>query len=77
MPISTLLILALLVGAAAWYWIRTAGPSRSSESQLHRICHGNRMQADRLIEGELSRAPGISRVEAARRAVERYQRDNR
>ena len=39
-----------------------------------RLCAANQ---ERLIEGEMNRAPGIPRGEAARRAVQRYQRDNR
>jgi len=74
---SSLFIIVVLAIAAIWYWFSTQGPSRDPESQLHRICHGNQMQAERLIEGEIARAPGISRAEAARRAVERYRRDNR
>ena len=45
--------------------------------QLRRICLGDESQMERLINGELTRGPGISRAEAASRAVERYQRDNR
>ena len=74
---SSVAIIVLLAAAAIWYWFRTQGPSRDPESQLYRICHGNESQAERLIEGEIARAPGISRAEAARRAVERYRRDNR
>jgi hypothetical protein len=70
----------VLVGAgvAAWYWLRPRGASaRGGETHLRRICQGNEAQAERLIEGEMTRAPGISRAEAAARAVERYRRDNR
>ena len=74
---SSVVIVVVLAVAAIWYWFSTRGPSRNPESQLYRICHGNQTQAERLIEGEIARAPGISRAEAARRAVERYRRDNR
>ena len=74
---TRVLIFVVLVVAAVWYWFSTRGPSRNPESQLHRICHGNQTQAERLIQGEIARAPGVSRAEAARRAVERYRRDNR
>lgn len=73
----TVLIIVVLALAAGWYWWSTKGPSGSPESQLHRICHGNETQTERLIQGEIARSPGISRAEAARRAVERYRRDNR
>ena len=36
-----------------------------------------RNQMERLIDGEIARSPGISRAEAANRAVWRYRRDNR
>lgn len=47
------------------------------EEQLRRICLGDDAQAERLIDGEMSRAPGVSRAEAVQRALERYRRDNR
>ena len=66
------------VAVALWYWFSSRGGAQgSAESQLRRICHGNDAQAERLIEGEMSRTPGISRGEAAARAVARYRRDNR
>lgn len=71
-------LILVLAGAAAavWYFTRRGGAVRQ-EAQLLQICHGNEAQAERLIEGELARAPGISRAEAAARAVARYRRDNR
>jgi hypothetical protein len=54
-----------------------SAPGRDAEARLRRICHGNQEQAERLIAGEIARAPGLSRVEAAARAVARYERDNR
>jgi hypothetical protein len=38
---------------------------------------GDEDQMERLIGSEMGRAPGLSRTEAARRAVDRYRRDNR
>jgi hypothetical protein len=74
---GTLLLLAALL-AGVWIWYRTrGGGSRGAEAQLRSICLGNAQQAERLIDGEMKRAPGISRTEAARRAIERYRRDNR
>lgn len=73
--------LVLLVGVVlgVWWWFRRGGgaPSRHAETRLRRICLGDDGQAERLINGEMARAPGISRAEAASRAVERYRRDNR
>ena len=49
----------------------------SAEARLLRTCQGNRDQAERLIQAELKRNGTISRNEAADRALQRYQRDNR
>ena len=66
------------VALAAWWWARRSpGRSQRPEAELRRICFGNDAQAERLIQGEMARAPGITRAEAASRAVRRYQRDNR
>ena len=61
----------------AWLWWDRRGASRGAETELRRICFGDERQVERLIEGEMRRASGISRREAARRAVERHRRDNR
>jgi hypothetical protein len=71
-----LILLACVVGVI-WLWHVHRGRRHAAEKELRRICLGNERQVDRLIEGEMTRAPGLSRAEAARRAVERYQRDNR
>ena len=71
-----LIVLAAIV--AGWFWFHYRyGASRRAEAELRKICLGNEAQAERLIASEVSRAPGISRAEAAMRAVERYRRDNR
>ena len=73
---TLLVLLALAVAAAiAWRW-GMSGQSRA-ESQLVRLCRGNVDQAERLLNAELTRNPGISRGEAASRAIGRYERDNR
>ena len=70
-------ILCVLV-FGLWVWIRRGGgATRNSERQLRRICFGNDAQVERLIDFEMTRTPGISRAEAAGRAVDRYRRDNR
>jgi hypothetical protein len=73
---SMFLVVALLVVVIVVLWSRGsagAGP----ESRLLRICQGDTAQAERLLQAELSRSPAISRAEAAARAVQRLQRDNR
>ena len=78
---SVLVVLGVLVAAwlaAAALFARTRGrPAKSPESRLLRVCRGDAARADRLIDGELSRAPGSSRSEAAARAIEKVRRDNR
>jgi hypothetical protein len=74
-------ITIVILGAAAlgvWLWLRrSGGASHQAETRLRRICLGDDRQMERLINGERARAPGISRAEAASRAVQQYQRDNR
>lgn len=70
------IVVGILLGA--WWWLRQRGGARrKAETQLRRICLGDESQVERLINSEMTRAPGISRAEAAGRAVGRYRRDNR
>ena len=71
------LVVVVLAVVALFVWMRGAGAGERPESRLLKICQGDQAQAERLIEAEIGRAPGISRGEAASRAVHRYQRDNR
>jgi hypothetical protein len=64
-----------IVVLVVWLWLRR-GAKGQPEKQLRRICFGDNDQVERLINHEMTRAPGISRAEAASRAVDRYQRDN-
>ena len=71
-------LIVLAGGAAAlWLWHARRVRSQAAEKELRRICLGDTRQAERLLEGEMTRVPGLSRAQAARRAVERYRRDNR
>ena len=75
-PTAVAILGAIVLGA--WLWLRRrSGASRQAETQLRRICFGDNGQVERLINGEMTRTPGISRAEAASRAVRRYRRDNR
>jgi hypothetical protein len=56
--------------------LRGAGAA-SHESRLLRQCQGDAAQAERLLQAELNRSPNISRDEAALRARQRLERDNR
>ena len=71
--IVVLLVAGLVVG---WLWLQRQD-ARQPERRLRSICLGNLAQVESLIQAEMSRAPGISRTEAASRAVQRYERDNR
>jgi hypothetical protein len=74
---TTAAILGVIV-LGAWLWRRRrSGASRQAETQLRRICFGDDGQVERLINGEMTRTPRISRAEAASRAVRRFRRDNR
>ena len=70
------LVVVIVVVVGAWLWMRRTA-SKAAETQLRRICLGDDGQVERLIGSEMTRAPGISRPEAASRAVGRYLRDNR
>ena len=72
---ATGIVIFVLIGLGLWLWLRR-DPARDAETQLRRICFGDQDQMDRLIEAEMTRTPGISRAEAASRAVDRYKRDN-
>ena len=47
------------------------------EGDLHRVCHGDRKLADRLIQHELDRKPDLSRTGAALMALSRLREDKR
>lgn len=70
------LALVALAAVGLWRWLR-GRREPPAEDRLVRICLGDRQQAQHLIEAEQRRTPGIARDEAARRAVFRYERDNR
>jgi hypothetical protein len=71
------LIAVLVMVIALVVWSRGASGAARAESRLMKICQGDQGQAERLLQAELNRAPGISRSEAAARAVQRFERDNR
>jgi hypothetical protein len=71
--VAVLVIAGLVAG---WLWLQREG-ARQPERRLRSICLGDQAQVESLIQSEVSRAPGISRAEAASRAVQRYERDNR
>lgn len=75
-PFTALVVIAMAVGVLWWFGRRSAG-SRQAERRLRQICFGDQHRVDELIAGELARTPGITRAEAAHRAVMRYERDNR
>ena len=76
-PEPLLVLLFVVVVGAVFLWVRRGTRSADAESRLLRICRGDRDQAERLIDGELRRSPGIGRRAAAEGALRRYERDNR
>lgn len=79
MTITAALLAVAVVVVIAVVLLRGVGVGLdvSAETRLLRICQGNRDQAERLIDAELKRNATLSRDEAASRAVQRHQRDNR
>ena len=77
---TTALLAIALVVVIAVILLRGVGfaiGGASAEARLLRVCQGNRDQVERLILAELRRNATLSRTEAADRALQRYQRDNR
>ena len=70
-------VIALIAIGIAVYWVVQRHHGEGPERQLQRLCSGDEGQAARLMEYEMGRAPGISRKEAATRAIESWRRDNR
>lgn len=70
------IVLVGVLALALWWWLQDR-QARGPEARLRRICMGDLGQVERMIDAEMTRAPGISRAEAAGRAVMRYERDNR
>jgi hypothetical protein len=67
----------VLVGAVALvYWYAHKGAGYAPERRLRLLCRGDGALTERLIEHEMQRRPGISRREAAGRAIDSYRRDN-
>lgn len=78
---STLLLVSVLValGFGIWHVLRTGLPRK--EKRLYQIllqqAGGDRERADRLIEYELRRSPGLTRGHAIQTAIWRLDRDRR
>ena len=79
LAIALVVVIAVIllrgVGSLSGFGFGLGGPS--AEARLLRVCQGNRDQVERLIRAELERNATLSRTEAADRALQRYQRDNR
>lgn len=56
---------------------RTGSGKSRAESELLRLTLGDKNKAERLIQYEMRKKPGLSRAEAARAAVESIRYDNR
>lgn len=77
-----LTILVMFALALGWFLNRRSAPNssvnfRSDRGRLIGACFGNESKANRLIQYEKNRAPGIDHAEAVRRALERLEDDRR
>lgn len=54
-------------------WVR----ERTLEADLLRKCRGDRDQLERLVAGESSRNPGLSRTKVLQLVIDRWERANR
>lgn len=77
---STLVLVCALVAAAGWLLWRVlrTGPKGTEERQYRTLLQqtgGDRERADRLIDYELRRSPGLSRGKAIQTAIWRLDRD--
>lgn len=73
-----IIVVALVaVGLALWFFKARGGGASSAFDELTQMCRGDAAQAQRLIDGEKRRAPGIDDHEAARRAIRAWRRDLR
>jgi hypothetical protein len=76
-------LISILVVAAVVYYLSSAGDARHQDEvtdapeNLRLLCRGDQKQMERLIALEMTRAPKITRDEAARRAVVSLRRDHR
>ena len=52
-----------------------AGGAGDYEAELVRLCRGNRRQADRLIQEEMARSPGVTPAGAALALVTRIRHE--
>ena len=70
---------AVALAAAAWMLVRRspAMRTRERERELARRARGDAGLPQRLIESELSRRPGISRLQAIELALAHLERDRR
>ena len=73
LAIALVVVIAVILFRGVGFGIGGA----SAEARLLRVCQGNRDLAERLILAELKRDATLSRAEAADRALQRHQRDNR
>jgi hypothetical protein len=78
---STLLMVCVLVAAGWLIWrVLRQGAKGTEESHYRTLLQqagGDRERADRLIDYELRRSPGLTRVKAIQTAIWRLDRDRR
>ena len=73
-------IVGLLVIVAFAFWAfyprGSGGRGKGGYHELLRACRNDKQLADRLVDYELKRRPGITRDEAVRTALAAYRRDH-
>ncbi|MGH8530072.1 MAG: hypothetical protein ACRETN_09585 [Nevskiales bacterium] len=76
----TVIITLLAAAAIGWLVFSAAGnrsKSTTGDSELLRLCHGDKALMERLVSLEIKRAPEVSRSEAVSRAFSALKRDHR
>ena len=75
MTLAVGIIVVLLILLELRLWLGYS--RRSAERKLAKLCLGDTVQVERLVQRELQRNPALNRSGAVKAAIESYQRDNR
>jgi len=78
MEIILRILIVAVIGLLAWMIVSRLlrrGRSRGLRERLLVLCRDDVGRVDRLVQLERDRTPGLSEVEAYRRAISRLERD--
>lgn len=78
MAIIIRILIVAVIGLLVWMIVSLLlrrGRSRGLHERLLVLCRDDAGQVDRLVQLERDRTPGLSEVEAYRRAISRLERD--